>query len=270
MPFVNRHRNFELGGAETCTSRAIVLGVLIIGIAVAGRPVNAATTSGPTIDFRDEVHLVPTPFTITTNHYLAGILYVIPFLGCYTGTETVFKDVPQTIRVSWTSYDTRSSSLPTPIPIPYPGPVPDPIPSPLPGPIPFPNTPEYSVVLTEVIGIDLTPAGQAGVGPVTGFDPLHPELVLLSPLTITGASGATYVADVNLTTTMENLGVVLGADFDISQFIGAPNSIVYVSQVTVPLAEATFVSAIPEPSTGLLLVAGIAACIAARQRMPKL
>lgn len=99
------------------------------------------------------------------------------------------------------------------------------------------------LILTDITGMALG-------GPTdliaTGFDPISPEVVVASTPTFEGISGTTYAADLEVTSTIAELGTLL-PDFDLTGFSGDTSSIVYVSQFTVPASD--FATIIPEPST---------------------
>jgi hypothetical protein len=108
-----------------------------------------------------------------------------------------------------------------------------------------------TATLTDVYGYDLNPSGPLTPITGTGFDPANPQIVPLGPENFVGASGQTYTAGFNETTTLGNLASVLPG-YDLSVFSGDPDSIVYVSQATAPANE--FLSSVPEPSTAAMIV----------------
>jgi hypothetical protein len=87
---------------------------------------------------------------------------------------------------------------------------------------------------------------------LTGFDPVHPELVPLSSEQFIGLSGTVYPAPVQAVHVSDLASMF--PDFDLSAFSGAsPSSIVYVAGPgEVPSADAI----VPEPSTLALLGVG--------------
>jgi hypothetical protein len=80
----------------------------------------------------------------------------------------------------------------------------------------------------------------------TGFNPLNPQVIPTSLETFTGNSGTIFTSDVNVTSTLGNLGSVLPG-FDLTGFSGDPNSIVFISQTTIPVGDAI---AVPGPIAG--------------------
>jgi hypothetical protein len=120
-----------------------------------------------------------------------------------------------------------------------------------------------TVTLTDVYGVDINPSGPMSPITATGFDAADPQIVPLGPESFVGASGQTYTADVNETTTLGNLPSVLPG-YDLSEFSGDPDSIVYVSQATAPANE--FLSSVPEPSTAAMIVGAILVLLARRAR----
>jgi hypothetical protein len=109
-------------------------------------------------------------------------------------------------------------------------------------------------VLTDIYATDLGGAlgGPDGDVPLlTGFDPVDPQIVPISIEEFIGNSGTIYPSDLE-TVTLGDLGALLPG-YDLSQFVGDPNSIVYVAQATVPLSDIT--TTVSEPTTlGVLLV----------------
>jgi hypothetical protein len=105
------------------------------------------------------------------------------------------------------------------------------------------------MVVTDITGIAL---GEPTDLLATGFNPLHPEVVPTSSETFTGVSGTIYTSAPPFdftgtlgTSTLGNLGNLF-PKFDLTGFSGDPNSIVYISQVTIPFADAL----VPGPIVG--------------------
>ena len=106
-----------------------------------------------------------------------------------------------------------------------------------------------SLVLTDITAFALGgPADLLG----TGFDPVNPQAVQVGLPVFIGRSGAIYTPDVNVASSLANLSALLPG-FDLTGFSGNPDSIVYVSQFTVPASDA----AAPEPGTLALLALGL-------------
>jgi hypothetical protein len=114
------------------------------------------------------------------------------------------------------------------------------------------------LVLTDIFAFDLNPSGPPEDIRLTGFNPADPDIVPLSPEVFIGRSGQEFTADVNFTATLAELPALLPG-FDLSAFTGDPNSIVYISQATVPASE--FVTFVPEPSTLVLAAVGASALL---------
>ncbi len=111
-----------------------------------------------------------------------------------------------------------------------------------------------TVTLTDVYGLDLNPSGPSSPITATGFDPTNPQIVPLGPESFVGASGQTYTASINETTKLGNLPSVLPG-YDLSEFSGDPDSLVYVSQATAPANQ--FLSSVPEPSSAVMVVGAV-------------
>ncbi len=112
-------------------------------------------------------------------------------------------------------------------------------------------------ILTDVYAADLGgPLGgpDGDVPSLTGFDPSNPQIVPDSGEQFTGQSGTVYPATL-VPVTLGDLSTYLPG-YDLSQFSGDPDSIVYVAQATVPISDV--ITAAPEPATLALLLSGIA------------
>jgi hypothetical protein len=108
--------------------------------------------------------------------------------------------------------------------------------------------PEASTVqIIEVQGVSLNDAGSV----VTGFDPTTPQIVPLEPVIFIGNSGTLFTSE-SITATLGDLPNLLPG-FDLSPFVGDPNSIVYISEATLPLTEGL----VPEPNSLLLAGFGV-------------
>jgi hypothetical protein len=109
---------------------------------------------------------------------------------------------------------------------------------------------EPDVVLTDVIAMVAgDPANEVPLQ--TGFDPANPQVVPLTGETFIGTSEV-FPATVTAYTLAELPSVLPG--FDLSKFVGDPNSIVYLAQATVPLAQCT--TCVPELSTWAMMLLG--------------
>ena len=107
------------------------------------------------------------------------------------------------------------------------------------------------LLLTDVWAFDLNPTGDPNDILLTGFDPLDPEILPLSDEVFIGRSGTIYPTSLNVTSTIANLGALLPG-YDLTAFTGNPDSIVYVSQGSMPASDAV----VPEPSSFTLVVTG--------------
>lgn len=130
---------------------------------------------------------------------------------------------------------------------------------------------EPDAVLTDLWALDLD--GSLG-GPdndvplLTGFDPLDPQIVPLSQEDFIGNSGTIYGASVQAVR-LSDLQTLL-PEFDLSRFIGDPNSVVYLAQTTVPLDDVATLEPVPEPATLALFGIGAFALVGYESRRRKL
>jgi len=115
------------------------------------------------------------------------------------------------------------------------------------------------VSINTIYGIDANPAA-AGLT-LTGFNPLTPEVIPMSPEIFTDEDNNEYLGSVAQPLPISALANFMPAGADLSPFAGAdPNSLVYLFTTTnVPAA------AVPEPAT-LGLAAGAALLGAIRRR----
>lgn len=192
---------------------------LILALLVVPLEMTAATI-GPTPDFIGFFDK-PTKFTLTSVHKFT--LTIPPFpsaMFLYESTQEVIVNIPTPFFVeSYTTFEASGFNLQT-----------------------------STFRLTEIAAVTVDLAN----GLVTGFDPLAPQVQPPSPVAFTGRSGTVYTADVNIVSTLANLNTLLPG-FDLSSFIGDPNSIVYVSQATVPAVDGV----IPEPASVILFSSGL-------------
>jgi hypothetical protein len=212
-----------------------LLGVLICS-AVIALPCNAApATMGPYKDFKGTV---TTTASVTVNTSLSATIN-IPFDGTLTGSITDFASVSVSVTtpVYVPTYVTVQTSAATPF---------------------DKNT--DSVLLTDIYAMDLNPGNETPLV-LTGFNPFAPEVQMLTPETFVGVSGTNYPASL-LTSTLGNLPALLPG-FDLSAFVGDPNSIVYVNQATMPATD------VPEPAGCMLFAVGAIAFGIARLGMTK-
>ena len=194
-----------------------------------------AATFGPV---PDGFQIVPTPMTVTIESFL-GLQLGIPWDGSVrigiSDNHTFTFNVPvPTILFSYVNIDITE---------------------------PQPLSLNDNLRLTDIAALALGGPNDL-IG--TGFDPNNPQVVPASAEVFIGnASGANYICDVNLVTTLGNLASLLPG-YDLSGFSGDPNGLVYVSQATMPLWDAI---PVPEPSSGLLVsLFGLALLAQARRR----
>jgi hypothetical protein len=117
-----------------------------------------------------------------------------------------------------------------------------------------------TVNVTNIYALDLNPNGGAIMA--TGFDPSNPQIVPESNEEFFGASGSSYPATVSQTLPISALPGALPG-FDLSGLGGAPNSIVYLFQGSLPLVD---IEACPEPSgAGIVGLAMIVAALGRRR-----
>jgi hypothetical protein len=116
---------------------------------------------------------------------------------------------------------------------------------------------------TDIWALDQNPNGSTFNG--TGFDPADPQIVPASNEEFIGLSGTSYPATTRTTSTISQLPSLLQG-FDLSALSGNPNSLVYVFQADVPLADAVT----PEPTTAVTVATAIVALLLSRHRMSKL
>lgn len=118
-----------------------------------------------------------------------------------------------------------------------------------------------NIVFTTMYGIDLDPSSAALQ--IGGFNPVSPEVALISGETIIGKSGTSYPSSFGATSTLADLPAVLPG-FDLSPFVGAPSSFVYFFQTMAPATD--FPITVPEPATLALAGMGALALFAAARR----
>jgi hypothetical protein len=192
----------------------------LLCVAIVSLPSSAApVTMGPYKDFKGNVTTTVTA-TITTS--LSATINV-PFDGSITAAVRDFASVSVSVTtpVYVPTYVTVQTSAATPF---------------------DKNT--DSVLLTDIYAQDLNPGNELPLV-LTGFNPISPEVQMLTPETFIGISGAEYPSSL-VVSTVGNLPALLPG-FDLSAFTGDPSSIVYVNQATMPATD------VPEPASCTLL-----------------
>jgi hypothetical protein len=186
-------------------------------LAGTARTASAGLTLGP---FPDGYHVVNVGVNVTVTTSFNATFH-IPFDGNYTISISDFASLTVTTQVPVVefSYITINTIPATAF-----------------------NPATDNVTLT-----DITALATGGPNDLlgTGFNPGNPEAVVNSE-TFVGLSSTNYLTTTT-PVTLGNLGSTVPG-FDTSGITGDPNSLVYVSQVTLPATEAD-INAVPEPWT---------------------
>jgi len=115
--------------------------------------------------------------------------------------------------------------------------------------IPLPGMLNQNMLATDITALAL---GGANDLIATGFNPATPQVVPASLESFIGLSGTIYTSAPIITSTLGGLAALFPG-FDLTGFSGDPNSIVYIAQTLIPVADAVIPlpGALPLFATGL-------------------
>jgi len=115
--------------------------------------------------------------------------------------------------------------------------------------IPLPGMLNQNMLATDITALAL---GGANDLIATGFNPATPQVVPASLESFIGHSGTIYTSAPIITSTLGGLAALFPG-FDLTGFSGDPNSIVYIAQTLIPVADAVIPlpGALPLFATGL-------------------